>query len=236
MKKAASIFIISILLVCIISLISFSQEKSDKLIGEWAGIVQDTGALEQSSITIVIKKENGIYKGEASISGGVVTFNKLTVNGIDIKIEFSTETPDGTMKGVSNVKLEKETMKGTYEWEYGVTGIIEIKKVKETDIAGTWVGDAYLNGQDAPNTMTIVIKRKDGVYSGTMTDSFGYVNGVELKNIKLDNDKLTFTYDAAGPEGTIVMENSMTVKKDEMKGTFKTTDGMYSGTYNLKKK
>ena len=236
MKKAVSIFLIAVCMVCFTSTFTFPQAKADKIIGEWSGFVQDTGAFEQNSITIAIKKENGLYKGEAYVSGMLVSFDKITVNGSDVKIEYSSETPDGTMKGICTTKLENGEMKGEYEWEYGATGVIEIKKVVKTDITGTWEGDAYLDGQDAPNTMTIVIKKTGNVYSGTITDSYGYINAAELKDIKLDKNKLTFTYVGTSPNGSVVMENIMTIKSNEMTGTFKTTDGTFSGTYKMKKK
>ena len=64
MKKAVSIFLIAVCMVCFTSTFTFPQAKADKIIGEWSGFVQDTGAFEQNSITIAIKRKMVFTKGK----------------------------------------------------------------------------------------------------------------------------------------------------------------------------
>jgi hypothetical protein len=80
------------------------------------------------------------------------------------------------------------------------------------DLAGTWSGEATLEGMDEPNAMTLILELKEGILAGHMTDQFGAVDG-DLKDIVLEQGAFNFTVPVMlpqGGEGSILFKMKLT--------------------------
>lgn len=86
------------------------------------------------------------------------------------------------------------------------------------DLAGTWSGDATLEGMDEPNTLTLVLELKEGKLAGHMTDQYGTIDG-DIKDVVCEQGAFNFSVPLMlpqGGQGTIIFK--MKVSGDAMKG------------------
>jgi len=104
---------------------------------------------------------------------------------------------------------------------------------KGPDITGTWKGPLIASIAPDEDYCVLTFKKENGKYTGTITEDFGYLVDVPLKEIKLEDNTLTFTYDFEAQGMTI--NSILTIEGNKMTGTFQTTDGSVTGTYDLKK-
>lgn len=93
-------------------------------------------------------------------------------------------------------------------------------------VAGEWDFTATTSDGDVLD-LTLTLKEADGKLTGTLGS---YDGSVPLDKVKLDGDKLTFELWTDG--GTYTTE--LTVKGDDMTGTFKGDNGS-SGTLKVKR-
>jgi len=101
-----------------------------------------------------------------------------------------------------------------------VLGIGAAASPQKIDLSGTWVGFAERMGSQDP--LTLVLEKKEGVYAGKITDEMGMFPGIEVKNLVLKVDVLTFDLDGGSPEtGAFTIKVEMTLAGDTMKGTWK---------------
>ena len=106
---------------------------------------------------------------------------------------------------------------------------------KPADLVGTWVGDATLEGLDAPNTLTLVLELKEGKLEGGMVDQYGTIND-KISDIVLEGDSFNFSSPVAGPNGlqtTILYK--MKISGDSMKGTIEIPEMGMKGTWQSTK-
>jgi len=106
---------------------------------------------------------------------------------------------------------------------------------KPADLVGTWSGEATLEGQDGPNTLTLVLEIKEGKLVGRMTDQFGAINS-EITDIVLEKGAFNFTAPAMlpqGEQGGILFK--MVLSGDSMKGEFELPEMKAKGTWQATK-
>jgi hypothetical protein len=104
-----------------------------------------------------------------------------------------------------------------------------------SDLAGTWSGEATLEGMDAPNTMTLILELKEGKLAGRMTDQYGTVDS-EIKDIILEQGAFNFTVPVMlpqGGQGNILFK--MKLSGDGMKGEIEIPEMSAKGTWQATK-
>jgi hypothetical protein len=101
-----------------------------------------------------------------------------------------------------------------------VLGLGAATASQKIDLSGTWVGFAERMGSQ--DTVTLVLEKKEGVYTGKITDQMGMFPGVEIRNFVLKDNAVTFQFDGGtGNEGNFTLKAEMTLSEDTMKGTWK---------------
>ena len=108
---------------------------------------------------------------------------------------------------------------------------------KSTDLVGTWVGLATLEGIDNPNEITLVLEMKDDSLAGHMTDQFGLMSKSPIFEVRLEESIFNFSViisGRSGKESTMVLK--MNVEGDSMKGTLKIQDFKMNGTWEATKR
>jgi hypothetical protein len=99
------------------------------------------------------------------------------------------------------------------------------------DLVGTWSGEATLEGEDQPNTLTLVLELKDGKLAGHMTDEFDAVNA-DAKDIVLEQGAFNFTVPVTLPQGGQgSIQFKMKVEGDTMKGDIEIPEMGAKGTW-----
>jgi len=104
------------------------------------------------------------------------------------------------------------------------------------DLAGTWSGDATLEGMDEPNTLTLVLELKEGKLAGHMTDQYGAIDG-DIKDVVFEQDAFNFSAPLnlpSGGEGTIIFK--MKVSDAAMKGEIEIPAMSAKGAWEASKK
>jgi hypothetical protein len=113
---------------------------------------------------------------------------------------------------------------------------VNLMAQKPSDMVGTWVGNATLEGMDEPNEFTLVLELKDEKLSGHMTDQFGSMDKTPISDIKLEDGVFSFSVVAIGPNGQEWKLNlEMNVDGDSMKGTLEIPDMEMNGTWEATK-
>jgi hypothetical protein len=103
---------------------------------------------------------------------------------------------------------------------------------KPADLAGTWGGEATLDGEGAPNFLTLVLELKDGKLTGHMTGEYGTLNESALSEVTLENGVFGFTVMAIGPSGgEIAVKFKMNVSGDSMEGGLEMPDMGLAGKW-----
>ena len=102
-------------------------------------------------------------------------------------------------------------------------------------LAGTWSGEATLEGQDGPNTLTLVLEMKEGKIAGHMTDQYGAIDA-DIKDAVLEKDAFNFTVPVYLPDGGQgVINFRMKVSGDAMKGEIEVPEMAVKGTWEAAK-
>jgi len=118
----------------------------------------------------------------------------------------------------------------------GLCASVNLLAQKPSDMVGTWVGNAMLEGMAEPNEFTLVLELKEGEISGHMTDQYGSMSEAPINDIKLGDGKFSFSVLAIGPGGEelkLVLE--MNVDGDSMEGTLEIPDMGMTGTWEATK-
>ena len=103
----------------------------------------------------------------------------------------------------------------------------------KVNLTGTWKGATVAEGPDVELELILVLKHEDETITGNLKDDIGYITS-EITEAKLDKDVFTFKSVAETPDGDVGLTFTMTVKGDEMKGSWEAEDGV-SGSWTAKK-
>ena len=100
------------------------------------------------------------------------------------------------------------------------------------DLSGTWKGDTEVDG--AAVDLTLVLKKAGPSYSGTITDSAGYSDNAEIADVKLDGNRLSFSFMINNGVENLAVQVALEVDESTMKGNWESEDGNY-GSINMEK-
>lgn len=103
----------------------------------------------------------------------------------------------------------------------------------DADLSGTWSGTTEVEGYDV--TATLVLKKSNGSYTGTVTDSGGYTQDAEIYSVKLHENELSFSFQVTTPDGSMEVEMKLQIEGKKMTGSWYGEDGS-SGPVELEKK
>jgi len=105
---------------------------------------------------------------------------------------------------------------------------------QQVDLSGTWVGETEVPGATEPDKLTLVFEKKDGEYTGKISDSMGMVQDAECEDLEFEDNTLTFNFLVNTGEEYLRVDVTLTVEGDKMKGDWQTEDGS-SGSIELEK-
>ena len=106
---------------------------------------------------------------------------------------------------------------------------------QQVDLSGTWVGPTEVPDAPEPDMLTLVLKKEEGTYSGTITDSMGMLQNTEIEDVEFKDNTLTFTFQVDTGGEYLSVTTSLTLKGDKMSGYWETDDGN-SATIELERK
>ncbi len=106
---------------------------------------------------------------------------------------------------------------------------------QQVDLSGTWVGPTEVPDAPEPDMLTLILKKEEGKYSGTITDSMGMLQNTEIEDVEFKDNTLTFTFQADNGEELITVYASLTVKGDKLSGYWESADGN-SATVEMERK
>jgi hypothetical protein len=104
---------------------------------------------------------------------------------------------------------------------------------QEADLTGTWVGSTFVPDQ-GEDEMTLVIKKDEGEYVATVSDSLGMLMDTECEDIEFEEGTLTFNFTITQEMESQTIWITLDVEGDTMKGYWETGDGE-QGDIELKK-
>jgi len=106
---------------------------------------------------------------------------------------------------------------------------------QEVDLSGTWEGTTEVPEEAELDQITLVLEKINGEYSGTFTDSLGFAEDAELKDIEFKDKTLAFNFTIFNGFEYMTVYATLTVEGDKMSGYWETEDGN-SSTIELVKK
>jgi len=95
---------------------------------------------------------------------------------------------------------------------------------QDVDLTGTWEGSTVVPDQ-GEDGMTLVIKKGEGEYTATITDSLGMLMDTECEDIEFEEGTLTFNVSIAQEMESLTVWITLEVEGDTMKGYWETGDG-----------
>jgi len=104
---------------------------------------------------------------------------------------------------------------------------------QDIDLSGTWVGETEVPDQGT-DELTLILEKKEGEYTGTISDSLGMLDETECEDIEFKDNTLTsnFTFSDGYDYTTVYI--TLTVEGDTMTGYWETEDGS-TGSIKLEK-
>ena len=96
---------------------------------------------------------------------------------------------------------------------------------QEVDLSGTWEGKTEVPDSPEPDQLTLVLEKIDGEYSGTINDSLGFAEDAELKDIKFEDNTLTFSFTIFDGFNYSTIYTTLTVEGNKMSGNWESEDG-----------
>lgn len=104
---------------------------------------------------------------------------------------------------------------------------------QDVDLTGTWEGSTVVPDQ-GEDEMTLVIKKEEGEYTATITDSLGMLMDTECEDIEFEDGTLTFNFSILQEMEALTVWITLEVEGDMMKGYWETGEGD-QGDIELKK-
>lgn len=104
---------------------------------------------------------------------------------------------------------------------------------QDVDLTGTWEGSTVVPDQ-GEDGMILVIKKEEGEYTATITDSLGMLMDTECEDMEFKDSTLTFNFSIFQEMETLTVWITLEVEGDTMKGYWETAEGD-QGDIELKK-
>ncbi len=95
---------------------------------------------------------------------------------------------------------------------------------QEVIITGTWKGTAEVPDAMELDQINMTIEKDDGEYYGTLSDSMGFAQEAELRDIELEDNELTFAFEIFDGQEYATIYANLTVEENKMSGYWE--DGM----------
>jgi hypothetical protein len=118
-------------------------------------------------------------------------------------------------------------------------GVQEVKKeIKAApNYSGKWTGQSFIETQGITDNIDLTLIHEDGVISGSISDSQGFLSNTQLTNVVLKEKTLTFSFIASTPMGNMQVNSTGAFSDDdkELTWTFIVPDLNMSGNGKLKK-
>jgi hypothetical protein len=96
---------------------------------------------------------------------------------------------------------------------------------QQVDLSGTWVGETEVPDALEPDKITMVLKKINGEYEGTVTDSMGMAQEAKLENIEFKNNELKANFLIFDGYEYARIYFVLTVEGDTMKGRWESEGG-----------
>jgi hypothetical protein len=99
---------------------------------------------------------------------------------------------------------------------------------------GNWVG--FAENQGNQDQLTVTIEKKDDVYTGKVKDSMGMFPDVDIKNLVLKDDKVSFEFEGTINGMAFSIKTELTLTEKTMNGTWTMAEDGSSGAVELTRK
>ncbi len=96
---------------------------------------------------------------------------------------------------------------------------------QKTDLSGTWVGDTMVPNSQDKDGLTLVLRKTENSYAGTISDSMGMLSAVALENVKFENGTLTFQFTATVGDQNIKVITTLKVNGEKLSGSWSDEQG-----------
>lgn len=105
---------------------------------------------------------------------------------------------------------------------------------QQADLSGTWVGETEIPDAFEPDKVTLVLKKTNGKYTGTVSDSMEMAQEAELENLEVKGNELNANFLIFDGYEYERIYFYLTVEGDTMKGRWESESGT-SGLIELQK-
>lgn len=109
-----------------------------------------------------------------------------------------------------------------------------ISLCQQADLSGTWVGETEIPDAFEPDKVTLVLKKTNGKYTGTLTDSMEMAQEAELENLEIKGNEMSANFLIFDGYEYERIYFYLTVEGDTMKGRWESESGT-SGLIELQK-
>jgi len=127
----------------------------------------------------------------------------------------------------------KRTLTFSLIFALGLAAIAQTPAAK-LDPVGTWVGTA--ENQGSYDDMTVVIEKKDNVYTGKIKDGMGMFVDVEIKNFVMKDNKVAFEFAGAMGGMPFNLKADLVLTEKTLNGTWTMIEDGSSGAIELARK
>jgi hypothetical protein len=99
---------------------------------------------------------------------------------------------------------------------------------------GSW--DGFAENQGNQDQLTVTIEKKGEVYTGKVKDVMGMFPDVDIKNLVLKDDKVSFEFEGTMGGMAFAIKTDLTLTEKTMNGTWMMVEDGSSGALELTRK
>jgi len=217
--------------------VALSSHGNSDLTGIWKGLTFVEGGDIDLVFTLDINHEDSDITGELTDDMGYIdsriTGAKLTKN----ILSFTTlgNAPEGEIPMVFTIALAGDELIGFWRADpYSGVWNARRESHETVNLSGTWTGEINIPG-DGIDGMTMTIEHVGQKFTGIISDEFGYLNKHPITDVKLKNNKLSYTTVISSLKGERNVVVKGTVKTDIIDGTWEIPEFNESGTWKVKR-
>ena len=115
----------------------------------------------------------------------------------------------------------------------GLAAIAQTPAAKLSPV-GTWIGTA--ENQGSYDDMTVIIEKKDNVYTGKIKDAMGMFVDVEIKNFVMKDNSVTFEFPGAMGGMAFNLKADLVLTEKTLNGTWTMIEDGSTGAIELARK
>jgi len=106
---------------------------------------------------------------------------------------------------------------------------------QQADFSGTWVGPTEVPDAPEPDILTLVLKKEEGKYIGTISDSMGMLLDTEIEGVEIKDNTISFNFQVDAGGNYMTVNTSLTLKEGKLIGYWEIDDGS-SATVEMERK